>query len=131
MPAPQQFQSCKIRVLGRLWTLIKKQPPHPRHDGLCWYEERKILLAPSGLRTRRLELLAHELLHARFRDLDEESVLEAGKLIGRLHRKVKNYGFKLFGEPLPALSPSKAARKPTRRKKGARRGAPSRRKNRD
>jgi hypothetical protein len=120
MSTPKKPQSCKVRILGRLWTLIKKQPPHPSYDGLCCYDERKILLGPSGLKSRRLELLSHELLHARFQELDEESVLEAGKLIGRLHKKIRNYGFRMNDDTLsPPLVPAKAAKKRRRPVKSA------------
>lgn len=111
MSKKSQPETCKVKILGRLWTLVKKNPPHPLYDGLCCYDLRQILLAPSGLRTRRLELLAHELLHARFRDLDEDSVLEAGRLIDRIHRKVSNYGFRMRTEKTPTPSLAKAAKK--------------------
>lgn len=111
MAKKSQPETCKVKILGRLWTLVKKRPPHPSYDGLCCYDLRQILLAPSGLRVRRLELLAHELLHARFRELDEDSVLEAGRLIDRIHRKVNTYGFRMRTEKAPSLASSKAAKK--------------------
>lgn len=109
--------SPKIRILGEVWTLLRKNPPHPRYDGLCCYEDRKIYFAPSALRTRRLELVAHELLHARFRELDEDSILAAGQLISRVVRKVRNSGTRICEMALPqvSLSPSKAAK--SRKKK--------------
>lgn len=108
-----QPEACKVKILGRLWTLVKKHPPHPLYDGLCCYDNRQIMFAPAGLRTRRLELLAHELLHARFRELDEESILEAGRLIDRIHKKVRNYGFRIKNtQPvqMTAVKPAKSAR---------------------
>jgi hypothetical protein len=111
MSAGKKPQFCKIRILGRLWTLVKKQPPHPTYDGLCCYDERKIMLGPSGLKTRRLELLSHELLHARFQELDEESILDAGRLIGRMHKKIRNYGFRVLEDSKIQPVMTKAAQK--------------------
>lgn len=105
-----QPDACKIKILGRLWTLVKKHPPHPSYDALCCFDIRQIMFAPSGLRTRRLELLSHELLHARFRELDEDSVTEAGRLIGRIHQKVKNYGFRIKDTNPLSPTPAKAAK---------------------
>jgi len=116
-----QPEACKVKILGRLWTLVKKHPPHPLYDGLCCYDNRQIMFAPSGLRTRRLELLAHELLHARFRELDEDSILEAGRLIDRIHKKVRNYGFRMKNtQPvqMTAVKPAKSSgARPARKKK--------------
>ncbi len=112
--------ATKIRILGEVWTLLRKNPPHPRYDGLCCYEDKKIYFAPSGLRTRRLELVAHELLHARFRELDEESILAAGQLISRVVRKVRNSGARICEMVAPSPVLAKAARtkkKKTNRKK--------------
>jgi len=95
MSATTSQNSPKIKILGEVWTLLKKNPPHPRYDGLCCYEDKKIYFAPSALRVRRLEIVAHELLHARFRELDEESVLAAGQLISRVVQKVRNSGARI------------------------------------
>lgn len=110
--------SPKIRILGEVWTLLRKNPPHPRYDGLCCYEDKKIYFAPSALRTRRLELVAHELLHARFRELDEDSILAAGQLISRVVRKVRNSGARICEMAIPAvsMSPAKAAKARRKRK---------------
>jgi hypothetical protein len=117
MPKNPQPETCKVKILGRLWTLVKKQPPHPSYDGLCCFEDRKIFLGPSGLRTRRLELLSHELLHARFRELDEESILDAGRLIHRIHKKVRNYGYRMCHSSGASLTPAKAAKANLRKKR--------------
>jgi hypothetical protein len=55
-------------------------------------------------------------LHARFRELDEDSILAAGQLISRVVRKVRNSGARICEMAMPAvsLSPAKAAK--TRRK---------------
>lgn len=110
--------SPKVRILGEVWTLMRKNPPHPKYDGLCCYDDKKIYFAPSALRTRRLELVAHELLHARFRELDEDSILAAGHLISRVVRKVRNSGARIYEMALPpiSLSPAKAAKARQKRK---------------
>ncbi len=69
------------------------------------------MLGPSGLKTRRLELLSHELLHARFQELDEESILDAGRLIGRMHKKIRNYGFRVLEDSKIQPVMTKAAQK--------------------
>lgn len=118
MPEKKIQNPPKIRILGEVWTMLRKRPPHPRYDGLCCYEDKKIYFAPSALRTRRLEIVAHELLHARFRELDEDSILSAGQLISRVVRKVRNSGARIceMATPYTPLSTSKAA---TARKKRA------------
>lgn len=107
--------SPKIRILGEMWTLMRKHPPHPRYDGLCCYDDKKIYFAPSALRSRRLELVAHELLHARFKELDEESILSAGLLISRVVQKVRNSGANICGMLVRQPVLAKAAKS---RKKG-------------
>jgi hypothetical protein len=124
MPSASTQNPPKIKILGEVWTLLRKNPPHPRYDGLCCYEDKKIYFAPSALRIRRLEIVAHELLHARFRELDEESVLAAGHLISRVVQKVRNSGARIC-DMVPRPSPAKAAksRKSRKPQKASRKGS--------
>ena len=50
------------------------------NDGICDYDKRTIFISPKSTRNL-LNVLSHELLHARFRDLEEDAVEEMGTLI--------------------------------------------------
>jgi hypothetical protein len=50
------------------------------NDGICDYEKRRITISRGSTRNL-LDVLAHEILHARFPDLTEESVNETAGII--------------------------------------------------
>jgi len=76
-------KSLKIRINGALWTLkygdAGKTDGVP-NDGICIYEDKTIILNRNSS-SNRLNVLAHELIHARCPDLCEDTVEELGTLI--------------------------------------------------
>jgi hypothetical protein len=50
------------------------------NDGICDYDKRTIFISQKSTRNL-LNVLSHELLHARFKDLEEDAVEEMGTLI--------------------------------------------------
>ena len=76
-------KSLKIRINKALWTIkygdAGKTEGVP-NDGICIYENKTIILNRKSS-SNRLNVLAHELIHARCPDLCEETVEEIGTLI--------------------------------------------------
>ena len=61
------------------WKIVRTSKLGSNHEGECHYAS-KTLLVRSTLRGEDLlEVVIHELLHARFPDLCEETVLEFGQ----------------------------------------------------
>jgi hypothetical protein len=58
------------------------------NDGICDYEKRTIFINPKSSRNL-LNVLSHELLHARFRDLEEDAIEEMGTLIEEAYEEMK------------------------------------------
>ena len=58
------------------------------NDGICDYEKRTIFINPKSSRNL-LNVLSHELLHARFRDLEEDAIEEMGTLIEETYEEMK------------------------------------------
>jgi hypothetical protein len=59
------------------------------NDGICDYEKRTIFIHPKSSRNL-LNVLSHELLHARFRDLEEDAIEEMGTLIEEVYEEMRN-----------------------------------------
>lgn len=61
-----------------------------KNDGLCVYQSKTIYINPQS--TRSLEdIVCHEFIHARFPDLNEEAVDDAGDILGKVLNKFKNH----------------------------------------
>jgi hypothetical protein len=61
-----------------------------KNDGLCVYKTKTIFINPNS--TRSLEdIVCHEFIHARFPDLNEEAVDEAGEILGKVLNAFKNH----------------------------------------
>lgn len=58
------------------------------NDGICDYDKRTIFINPKSGRSL-LNVLSHELLHARFRDLEEDAVEEMGTLIEEAYEEIQ------------------------------------------
>lgn len=58
------------------------------NDGICDYEKKTIFISPDSQRNL-LNVLSHELLHARFPDLEEDAIEEMGTLIEETYEEVR------------------------------------------
>lgn len=75
----------RIPIDGKTWRIKLQRPPEREvHDGLCVRDDRTIYLHPDGIKQRGIELVVHELLHARFWDIEEDAVEETGRLAGEI-----------------------------------------------
>ena len=61
-----------------------------KNDGICCYHIKTIYINPQAERPLE-EIICHELLHARFPDLSEESVEDAGDILGKVINEFKNH----------------------------------------
>jgi hypothetical protein len=72
---PKKPKAKRVRIRGKYWRILVDKPPvKERIEGLCDYETRTIYLRPG---TDLPATLFHEVLHACFPDLDEDSIAGA------------------------------------------------------
>lgn len=80
----------KVRINGDLWKVMfgdaGKTDGIP-NDGICIYDDRKIIINRQPERNL-VNVLSHELLHARFRDLEEDAVEEMGNIIEEVYEQM-------------------------------------------
>lgn len=77
----KRIPTKRVRIDGKLWRVKLQRPPgKTAYDGLCVADDRIIYLHPTAVKSRGIELVAHELVHARLYDIDEEAVDEIGRL---------------------------------------------------
>ena len=75
----------RITIDGKLWRIKLKRPlTRTTHDGLCIKDDRTIYIHPDAVASRGIELVCHEIVHARLFDLDEECVDELGRLVSEV-----------------------------------------------
>ena len=60
-----------------------------KNDGLCVYETKTIYINPQPSISLE-EIICHEVLHARFPDLSEEAVDDAGDILGKVINAFKD-----------------------------------------
>lgn len=88
-------KSIKVRINGDLWKVCfgdaGKTGGIP-NDGICIYDERKIVINKERERSL-VNVLSHELLHARFPDIEEDAIEEAGTLIGEVYEEMMKLSF--------------------------------------
>jgi len=60
-----------------------------QNDGLCAYHTKTIYINPKPTRSLE-EVICHEFLHARFPDLSEEAVDNAGDILGKVINAFKD-----------------------------------------
>lgn len=81
----------KVRINGDLWKVMFGDPGKTHgvtNDGICIYDDRKIVINKETER-HLVNVLSHELLHARFRDLEEDAVEEMGSIIEEVYEQMK------------------------------------------
>lgn len=78
-------------INGKTWKILFGHSGKTNgvdNDGICDYEKRTIFINPKSSRNL-LNVLSHELLHARFRDLEEDAIEEMGTLIEETYEEMK------------------------------------------
>jgi hypothetical protein len=73
----------KKKINGKIWKIQfghAGKTDGVDNDGICDYETRTIFINPKSGRSF-INVLSHELLHARFPDLEEDAIEEMGTLI--------------------------------------------------
>jgi hypothetical protein len=88
-------KSVKARINGQLWTIKFGNPGKTEgvtDDGCCDYEKKTITINPNS-QSSLLNVLSHELIHARLSDLNEEAVEELGTLIDDVYYQVLKLSF--------------------------------------
>ena len=73
-------KTSTIPIRGEKWKIFFKTPPKESDGaiGFCVFDERKIYVTPDS---DCLGTMIHELLHALFPQLNEESIMEAETVI--------------------------------------------------
>ena len=75
----------RIAIDGKTWRVKVQRPPaRETCDGLCVATDRTIYIHPDCIAHRGVEIAAHELIHARLYDIEEECVDEIGRLVGEV-----------------------------------------------
>ena len=88
-------KSIKVRINGDLWKVCFGDAGKTNgipNDGICIYDERKIVINKERERSL-VNVLSHELLHARFPDIEEDAIEEAGTLIGEVYEEMMKLSF--------------------------------------
>jgi hypothetical protein len=69
-----------IEIRGEKWKVIFKKPPKEAEDavGYCTYDGRKIYVTPDE---DCLGTYIHEILHALFPQMNEESIVESEQVL--------------------------------------------------
>ena len=87
-----KIRTKRIKIAGSWWKVKIQRPPGKKaYDGLCVLNDRIVYLHPDAIKTRGIELVCHELIHARLFDIDEEAVDEIGRLAGEVCAFVAKY----------------------------------------
>jgi hypothetical protein len=81
----RRVHTKRVKIDGKPWKIKLQRPPgREAYDGLCVKDDRTIYLHPDAIGHRGIELVCHELIHARLFDIDEEAVDEIGRLAGEV-----------------------------------------------
>lgn len=85
----RRVRTKRVKIDGKPWKIRLQRPPgREAYDGLCVQTDRTIYLHPDAIGHRGIELVCHELIHARLFDIDEEAVAEIGRLTSDVCRWV-------------------------------------------
>lgn len=81
----RRVRTKRVTIDGKPWKVKLQRPPgREAYDGLCVKDDRVIYLHPDAIGHRGIELVCHELIHARLFDIDEDAVDEIGRLAGEV-----------------------------------------------
>jgi hypothetical protein len=85
----------KKKINGKLWKIQfghAGKTDKVNNDGICDYEKRTIFINPNSGRSL-INVLSHELLHARFPDLEEDAIEDMGTLIEEVYYQMAEISF--------------------------------------
>lgn len=88
-------KTIKKQINGKSWKIQfghAGKTDNVDNDGICDYETRTISINPKSGRNL-LNVLSHELLHARFQDLEEDAIEEMGTLIEEAYLEMLEISF--------------------------------------
>jgi hypothetical protein len=75
----------RVALDGKCWRVKIKRPPERECvDGLCVKDDRSVYIHPEAIAHRGKELVIHELLHARFWDIEEDAIAEVSLVIAEV-----------------------------------------------
>lgn len=77
------MKAIRVYINGQRWTITRTRVP-PDRLGDCNWSTRTIRLAPSLVGVDLLDVLLHELIHARFPDLAEHAVEDCATIAAHL-----------------------------------------------
>lgn len=90
---------ASLNINGAKWSIGYGNPGKTdgtTNDGICDYEKRRITISRGSARSL-LNVISHEILHARFRDLTEESVDEAAGIIDEAYGAFSKFDLARYG----------------------------------
>lgn len=85
----------KKKINGKIWKIQfghAGKTDKIDNDGICDYEKRTIFINPKSGRSF-INVLSHELLHARFPDLEEDAVEDMGTIIEDVYYAMAEISF--------------------------------------
>jgi hypothetical protein len=75
----------RVAIDGKTWRVkIQRPPTRNVNDGLCEPNVRTVYIHPAAIADCGVETVTHELMHARFYDIEEKAVEEFGRLVGEV-----------------------------------------------
>ena len=88
----RRIRTKKVKLDGKTWTVKIQRPPERKTlAGLCVKDDREIYLHPDEIIHRGIELVCHEVVHARLFDIDEEAVEEIGEVSADICRWIAKH----------------------------------------
>lgn len=85
-------KSVKLKISGYNWTIRYGNPGKTNgitDDGSCDYSKREIIINKNS-QSSLLNVLTHEIIHARLPDFNEEAVEEIGCLIDEAYTAIQS-----------------------------------------
>jgi hypothetical protein len=83
--AKARHPTKRIAIDGKTWRVkIQRPPTRDVNDGLCEPNDRTVYIHPAAIADCGIETVCHELMHARFYDIEEKAVEEFGRLVAEV-----------------------------------------------
>jgi hypothetical protein len=81
----RRIPTKRVALDGKCWRVKLQRPPDREPvDGLCVRDDRSVYIHPDAIAHRGKELVIHELLHARFWDIEEDAIAEVSLVIAEV-----------------------------------------------
>lgn len=88
----RRVRTKRVKIDGKPWKIKLQRPPgRETLAGLCVKDDRTIYLHPDEIVDRGIELVCHEVTHARLFDIDEDAVDEIGRISAEVCRWVAKH----------------------------------------